>query len=262
MNTPLISVIIPCYNQGQYLTESIGSVLASDYKELEIIVVDDGSTDPETCRILGGLGYPKTRLIRRENGGLAAARNSGIAAAQGRYILPLDADDRIGPHYISQAVAAFEVDPSLAIVYCKAEKFGAESGAWPLPAFSRFRMALGNVIFCSALYRKSDWEMVGGYDPSLSRGWEDWDFWLSLLEAGRNVIRLPQVGFYYRKHHSSMAASMGADLKTELHRRIILKHSRYFGFLAVLLAPILRLYYQMAATRLYRTIKLKGRALR
>jgi len=93
----LVSVIIPCYNQGQYLTESIGSVLASDHQKIEIIVVDDGSTDPETCRILGGLDYPKTRLIRRENGGLAAARNSGIAAAQGRYILPLDADDRIGP---------------------------------------------------------------------------------------------------------------------------------------------------------------------
>jgi len=103
---PLVSIIIPCYNQGRYLAESIGSVLASDFTELEIIVVDDGSTEPETRRILDMLEYPKTRLIRRANGGLAAARNSGIAEAQGRYILPLDADDRIGPEYLGQAVAA------------------------------------------------------------------------------------------------------------------------------------------------------------
>ena len=113
---PLISVIIPCYNQGQYLAESIGSALASDYQELEIIVVDDGSTDPETIALLDQLAYSKTRLIRQENRGLAAARNWGIAEAQGTYILPLDADDRIGPQYISQAVAALAADTELGIV--------------------------------------------------------------------------------------------------------------------------------------------------
>jgi len=132
---PLVSIIIPCYNQGRYLAESIGSVLASDFTELEIIVVDDGSTEPETRRILDMLEYPKTRLIRRANGGLAAARNSGIAEAQGRYILPLDADDRIGPEYLGQAVAALEADPQLGVVYCRAERFGARvgPGGWPLP---------------------------------------------------------------------------------------------------------------------------------
>jgi len=140
---PLISIIIPCYNQGEYLAESIASVLASDFTDLEIIVVDDGSTEPETCRILEMLNYPKTRLIRRANGGLAAARNSGIAQAQGRYILALDADDRIGPAYISQAVKALEDDPTLGIVYCLAEKFGGESGPWRLPSFPAGGWGLG-----------------------------------------------------------------------------------------------------------------------
>lgn len=255
MSGPLISVIIPCYNQGRYLAESIGSVLASGYTAYEIVVVDDGSTDPETCEILAALDYPRTRLIRRLNGGLAAARNSGIAAAKGTYILPLDADDRIGPGYLAQAVQAFESDDRLGIVYCRAEKFGAESGAWRLPRFSRWRMRLGNVIFCTALYRKEDWETVGGYDEQLRRGWEDWDFWLSLLELGRTVRCLELTGFFYRKNPVSMAAGMAAGLKTELHRRLLAKHAGFFGGWSGALSLLLPLYYRLAASQMYQGIK-------
>ena len=255
MSETLVSVVIPCYNQRRYLAESIGSVLASSGAEYEIIVVDDGSTDPETCEILAALNYPRTRLIRRSNGGLAAARNSGIAVAQGRYILPLDADDRIGPAYLAQAVQAFASDDRLGIVYCRAEKFGAESGAWRLPPFSRWRMRLGNVIFCSALYRKADWETVGGYDEQLRHGWEDWDFWLSLLELGRRVRCLQLTGFYYRKNPTSMAAGMAAGLKVELHRQLMAKHTRFFSGWSGWLARLLPLYYCLAASRIYRGIK-------
>lgn len=255
MSRPLVSVVIPCYNQGPFLAESIGSVLASGYAECEILVVDDGSTDPETCQILAALDYPRTRLIRRPNGGLAAARNSGIAEAKGRYILPLDADDRIGPGYLAQAVQAFASDERLGIVYCRAEKFGAESGAWRLPRFSRWRMRLGNLIFCSALYRKADWETVGGYDGELRRGWEDWDFWLSLLELGRTVRCLELTGFYYRKNPASMAAGMEADLKVDLHRRLLAKHGGFFGGWSGALSLLLPLYYRLAASRIYRGIK-------
>ena len=251
----LVSIIIPCFNQGQYLAESIGSVLASDYQQLEIIVVDDGSTDPETLSLLEWLDYPKTRLIRQENKGLAGARNSGIAAANGAYILPLDADDRIGPQYISQAVTALESDPKRGIVYCQAEKFGAEQGPWRLAPFSRWRMGLGNVIFCSALYRRADWQQVGGYDETLRRGWEDWDFWLSLLELGRRVRCLDLVGFHYRKQATSMAAGMGHQLKARLHFRMLDQHRAYFGWYGVLLAPLLLPYYLVAESGLYRTIK-------
>jgi len=252
---PLVSIIIPCYNQGQYLAESIGSVLASDFDALEIIVVDDGSTDPATINLLEQLNYPKTKLIRQENRGLAGARNRGIAEAQGVYILPLDADDRIGPSYLSQAVAALEADPNLGIVYCRAEKFGAEQGPWKLAPFSRWRMGLGNIIFCSAVYRRADWDAVGGYDETLRRGWEDWDFWLALLELGRGGQCLPQVGFYYRKNAGSMAAGMTAAEKLELHRRMIVAHGRFFGGWGLVLGRLLPIYYRLADSGLYRTIK-------
>jgi glycosyltransferase involved in cell wall biosynthesis len=251
----LVSIIIPCFNQGPYLAESIGSVLASDYQQLEIIVVDDGSTDPETLSLLERLDYPKTRLIRQENRGLAAARNSGIAAANGEYILPLDADDRVGPQYISQAVAVLESDHKCGIVYCRAEKFGAEQGPWRLDRFSKWRMGLGNVIFCSAVYRRNDWDAVGGYDESLRRGWEDWDFWLGILELGRGVLCLTQVGFYYRKGVGSMAAGMTADEKLQLHRRMIVEHGRFYGGWGLALELLLPIYYRLADSRLYRMIK-------
>jgi glycosyltransferase involved in cell wall biosynthesis len=258
MAMPEVSVIIPCYNQGQYLHEAIDSVLGQTFSDLEIIVVDDGSTDPATREILTPLNRTATRLLRRKNGGLAAARNSGIAEARGRYILPLDCDDRIAPDYIRQALAAFESDPLRGIVYCRAEKFGAEQGAWRLPPFSRLRMGLGNVIFCSALYLKSDWQRVGGYDENLLRGWEDWDFWLGLLELGRTVHCLPYVGFHYRKSETSMASTMDPALKATLHRHLMHKHRDFFGLLSRTPQSLLEIYYRMAGSGIYRCIKRRG----
>ncbi|HPX61911.1 MAG TPA: glycosyltransferase family A protein [Deltaproteobacteria bacterium] len=252
---PEVSIIIPCYNQGHYLHESVGSTLAQTFEDIEIIVVDDGSTDPDTCRILTELMHPRVTVLHKPNGGLASARNYGINAAKGRYILPLDCDDRIAPDYIRQAVAKLDQDPDCGIVYCQAEKFGSESGPWKLSAFSHWRMCLGNVIFCSALYRRSDWEAAGGYDETLRRGWEDWDFWLSILELGRTVHCLPMVGFFYRKNEASMAAVMKAELKAQLHRRIIEKHPSYFGVFASIPQMMLKLYYLVAANFIYRDIK-------
>lgn len=252
---PEVSVVMPCYNQGQYLHEAIDSVLEQTFTDLEIIVVDDGSTDPTTRGILDVLNRTNTRLLRRENGGLAAARNSGIGAATGRYILPLDCDDRIAPDYIRQAVSVFEADPRCGIVYCRAEKFGAEQGSWCLPHFSRIRMCLGNMIFCSALYSRRDWRKVGGYDESLRRGWEDWDFWLALLELRRTVHCLPYLGFHYRKSEYSMANAMGPELKASIHRRIMNKHPDFFGVLSRTPQTLLEIYYKMAASEIYRDVK-------
>ena len=252
---PLISVIIPCYNQGQYLAESIGSALASDYQELEIIVVDDGSTDPETIALLDQLAYSKTRLIRQENRGLAAARNWGIAEAQGTYILPLDADDRIGPQYISQAVAALEADPELGIVYCYAEKFGAADGPVTALPFTHGRMRFSNLIFCSAIFRKSDWELVGGYKPEMLYGCEDWEFWFSLLELGRGVLKLPFAGFYYRIREGSMNSEMDRKKRLAMHRLIVARHPVMFPRWFPLILPV---YYAVINSLPYRLLKRSG----
>jgi GT2 family glycosyltransferase len=116
-------------------------------------------------------------------------------------------------------------------------------------------MRLGNVIFCSALYARRDWRKVGGYDENLRQGWEDWDFWLGLLELGRIVHCLPSVGFYYRKNENSMATAMEPALKAALHRRLMDKHPAFFGIFSRTPQALLKLYYCMAAGAVYRGIK-------
>ena len=133
---PKVSVIIPCFNQGAYLQEAVDSVLAQTFQDFEILVVDDGSTDEETVKILKEYDRPKTRVIRTENQGLSAARNTGIHEAQGIYILPLDADDKIGKGYLEDAVRILDQHPEIGIVYCEAAYFGVKGGRWDLPEYS------------------------------------------------------------------------------------------------------------------------------
>ncbi len=226
---PKVSVIIPCYNQGHFVDEAVDSVLAQTYDDYEIIIVNDGSSDPETNTFLSGYSKPKTQVIQTDNQGLAAARNNGIAAAQGEYILPLDADDRIGHTYLEKAVEILDDDTETGIVYCRAMLFGAQDTEWLLPDFSLQEMLLDNVIFCSAFFRKADWKLVGGYDTDLKCGWEDYDFWLSLLGKGRKVYRLEDHLFHYRVSEDSMVRARPRQHKLETFSRIYRKHQQLFA---------------------------------
>ncbi len=232
--TPRVSVVIPCYNAGPYLAEAVDSVRAQTFKEWEIVIVDDGSTDPATHEALAGCGAAQARVIRTENRGLPSARNTAIAAACAPYILPLDADDRIGATLLEEAVAVLDTRPDVGIVYCQAQFFGAQSGPWPLPAFRLPDMLLQNLIFASAMFRKADWQQVGGYKPSMKYGWEDWEFWLSLLELGRKVHCIPQPLFFYRRRPDSMTAALARHPQEQdysfgevlrQHRRLYAAHA-------------------------------------
>ncbi len=226
---PRVSLIIPCYNQGSFVNEAVCSVLEQTFQDFEIIIVNDGSTDNETNQLLQDYNRPKTRVVTTENQGLAAARNNGIKSAQGSYILPLDADDRIGPTYIEQAVQLLDDQEQLGIVYCRAQLFGTVDTEWLLPEFSLEQMLLDNVIFCSAMFRRSDWQQVEGYDEALLHGWEDYDFWLSLLEMGRKVYRIPEVLFYYRVSADSMVRARPRQHKLETFVRIYHKHQSLYS---------------------------------
>ncbi len=226
---PRVSVVIPCYNQGAFVDETINSVLDQTWQDFEIIVVNDGSTDPFTVNHLQQLNFPKTRVLHTGNQGLASARNNGIREAQGEYILPLDADDRIGPTYLEQAVRVLDADPEVGIVYCKAQLFGDVATEWLLPEFSLQRILLDNIIFCTAFFRKSDWEAVGGFDPAMVYGWEDYDFWLSLLEMNREVFQIKEILFYYRVAADSMVRARPRQHKVETFARIFRKHQDLYA---------------------------------
>lgn len=224
---PKVSVIIPCYNQGKYLEESVNSVLNQTFQDFEIIIVNDGSTD-NSKEIIDKIEHPKVIKIHQENKGVAAARNEGIKRASGEYILPLDSDDKIAPTYIEKAVHHIEKDPNIGIVYCEAEFFGEKTKKWNLPSYSLFDMLKANCIFCTALFRKKDWEIVGGYREKQKNLWEDYDFWLSLIEMGREVFQIPEVLFYYRQYEeTSRSKETNADL-LQRYRDIIDNHPKLY----------------------------------
>lgn len=227
---PLVSIVIPNYNSVLFLDETLESVLASSYPNLEIILVDDGSTDGSDVLFehWQKLFPEKIRTFYQCNQGPSVARNYGIYHAKGTYILPLDSDDKIHEAYISEAVDKFEVNPAVKLVYCEAEKFGAKNEHWCLPTFSLEALALDNMIFVSAMFKKSDWEKIGGFDPRFNWGWEDWEFWISLLKTGEKVEKLPEVRFYYRIRKGSRRKStnrVGKKMTIDLLNK---KHPEFF----------------------------------
>ncbi|MBQ3172566.1 MAG: glycosyltransferase family 2 protein [Mailhella sp.] len=192
-----VSVVIPHYNCFQYIKEAIDSVKAQTYENWEIIIMDDGSTDTP-FEELKKLEEENIKVFSQENQGPAAARNAAIALSCGKYILPLDADDKIAPTYMEKAIPILENDSDIGIVYCKAEKFGRVNGYWDLPEYSEELMVIDNIIFCTAFFRKEDWERVGGFPVFARLGVEDYAFWLKLLSLGRKVVQIKEVLFYYR----------------------------------------------------------------
>ena len=194
-----VSVIMPCYNDGQYIEEALYSLRAQTYLNWELIVIDDGSDEPETLRVLEQLEeMPYVRLLHTNHVRPAGARNAGIRAARGTYILPLDADDTIEPTYMEKAVRILNDNPSVGVVYCRADLFGEQSGPWYLPDYSLRAMLQDNIVFVTSMFRREDWERVGGFNTNMHAGMEDYDFWLSILELDREVVQIPEVLFHYR----------------------------------------------------------------
>jgi glycosyltransferase involved in cell wall biosynthesis len=214
---PKVSIIIPCYNDGRYLMEAVRSAQAQTYPNVEIIVVDDHSTDRATLESFETLRRQSVSVFATRDNvkGPSAARNAGIIAASGKYILPLDSDDRIDPGYVEKAVAVLDAQPNVGICYCKARFFGLKQGQWNLPPYSWEKMLTENVIFATAVFRKADWERVGGYDENLVYGLEDYAFWMRLIASGHEVARLDDVLFSYRIKSNSRTTLLLIDSKME-----------------------------------------------
>lgn len=221
-----VSVVIPCFNHGEFLPEAVASVTASTKRDdVEIIVVDDGSTDERTRTEVDALNNLEIRAIRQENLGLAAARNAGILASRGEYILPLDADNCLRPRYIEHGIRILDADSQVGVVYGDAEYIGARSGYWRVGPFDRGRLLQWNYIDACAVYRRSVWEQNGGYDGTMPvQGLEDWDFWLGALEHGWQFAYVPEILFDYRVAKESMI-TRALGFETQIERFTATKHA-------------------------------------
>lgn len=195
---PLVTVVIPIYNSDDYLAQTIDWVLESSYKDIEIILVDDGSTDKSALIAKNYVDkFDNIFFYGQKNQGVSVARNLGISKAKGKYIIPVDSDDMICDRYIEEAVKVLESNPEVKVVTAEGEYFGQKTGPRKLPDFDLNLLARKNILHVSALYRKSDWERIGGYCKELL-GREDWDFWISMLKDGGEVFKLPFIGYKYR----------------------------------------------------------------
>ena len=200
-----ISIVIPCFNHGEFLPEAVASVTQIERADVELILVDDGSTDEQTREKLDKLAAQGINVVRQENKGLAAARNAGILASHGEFIFPLDADDRLRPGWIDRGIHILDSNPKVGVVYGDAQRFGARSDLWVVGPFESARLLYWNCIHASALYRRSIWEQNRGYDGTMPvQGLEDWDFWLGALDHGWQFSYLPEALFDYRIAQESM----------------------------------------------------------
>ena len=194
------------------------------------IFVDDGSDDSETVSILSTLNDGKTTVLHTNHLRPAGARNYGIERARGKYILPLDSDDTIEPTYLEKAVNVLETQPDIGVVYCQADLFGEKSGRWELPDYSRRAMLLDNIVFVTSMFYRSDWETVGGFKTNMDAGMEDYDFWLSILELGREIYQIPEVLFHYRIKPVSRTTSFQESCPQvqQIYRRIFENHKDFY----------------------------------
>ena len=224
-----VSVIMPCYNDGKYVEEAVESVFAQTYKNIELIVIDDGSDEQETIDILNRLG-DRIVLLKTNHLRPAGARNYGITRATGKYILPVDSDDKIDSTYVAKAVEILEKNQNIGVVYCEADLFGEKSGKWDLPSYSFDKMLLDNVVFVTALFYREDWEKVGGFNTHMLAGMEDYDFWLAILALGKEIYQIPEILFHYRIKPVSRTTGFQSDYvqMQATYRQIYDNHKEFF----------------------------------
>lgn len=201
-----VSIVIPCHNQGTKLREAVASIgQVRNENLLEVIVVDDGSSDVKTRKILDELEQDGHYVLHEPNRGLAAARNAGIRRAKGEFILPLGSDNRLRDGYLNEGVSLLKKNTCLGVVYADAEYFGDRTGRSHVQEFDLLSLIRGNFIDTCALFRKKLWEDVGGYDEQMPlTGWEDWDFWLRVANRQGTFVHLAKVGFHHRVPSDSL----------------------------------------------------------
>lgn len=223
----MVSIVIPAYNAERYLEETVGSALASTYPFLEVIIVNDGSTD-STQRVIESLArrHPRVRGFYQENKGTSAALNRAVSKASGTYLLPLGADDLISNDYMEKAVAILGGNERVKLVYGEAEFFGDRTGRWKLPPFDRHLLARKNIVYACGVFRRADFAKAGGFCEEIV-GREDWDFWISLLKRDGEVVRIPSVCFYYRIHANSRRKAT-RNRKRELIDILNTRHKAFF----------------------------------
>lgn len=224
MTNSVVSIIIPCYNDAQYIEQSVQSALNQTYPNIEVIVVDDGS-NAETKAVLKKVEPKISQLITQENQGQSTARNVGINAANGEFILVLDSDDYFESSFCEEAVAVFSSDASIKIVTCQATLlFSDNKKKLYIPNGGDIKNFMyGNCALGTSMFKKEDSLKCGGYDESMRSGFEDWEFFIRLLKSGGTAFVIQKPLYTYRKREAS-TTSKANKIRYDLWNYIFTKH--------------------------------------
>lgn len=247
----LVSVVITCYNYGEFLKDSIDSVIKQTYKNIEIWIIDDGSTDNTKVVAEEYKNTDNLHYVYQDNHGVASARNLGIDKSTGDYLVFLDADDKFMPNFIKEHVACLENDRDVDYAYSLMKTFGrSEEGVADILQFDPDLLKQRNYIHASALFRTKIIKKYQ-YDVRL-KALEDWDLYLSLLEDGHIGKLIPKPLLLYRKHDALISRSdtiLDAESQVNINYCIFKKHPALYpkGYaLKYLIGSKIQLYKQKA----------------
>lgn len=222
--TPLVSVIIPCYNSGKTLSRTIDSVTRQTWGNIEIIIINDGSTDKATIDLLGFLSTnPKITVHSQSNQGLASARNSGIRISKGEFILPLDSDDWLDENAIKLMLETYNNHARYSIVYPDIKLEGSRGGVKKTYC-NPFEQLFSNQLPYCMLFPKMVINKVNGYDENFLYGLEDWDLNIRLLLSKYSFTKIDLPIFHYWVDTKGMFQSVTSQKFGNMFARIKHKH--------------------------------------
>jgi glycosyltransferase involved in cell wall biosynthesis len=225
-----VSVVIPCYNSAAFLQETVESVLIQTMRQVEVVFVDDGSSDGTLGVIEQLIASHRDRqltVFSQVNAGVGAARNRGIAIARGQYVLPLDADDLIAPTMLERCARILDSQPQTGLVFTDRQDFGDITGVWVAGHFELERLKYFNQISYCSMFRREIWETIGGYRVNAS-GFTDWDFWVAAAARRVRGYHLPSPLLQHRRRADSHLGSIIDDYE-RLYATIIVNNQEVYS---------------------------------
>lgn len=224
------SIIIPCYKTENTVLETLKSVSQQCHSNWEAIIVNDGSPDNLESVVLNYIkDDDRFKYFKKENGGLASARNYGIDKSMGDFILPLDSDNKLRPEFLFWANQIIEKYPEVNVIYGNAQRFGENDSFWDVGEFDKFKLLAGNYIDACAIIKKNIFNKFGKYDENMPhQGLEDWELWLRFSNNEVNFYYLNKITFDYRVSHNSMIRSFDVDMQNASREYIVTKYSQMY----------------------------------
>tara|TARA_R110002012_G_scaffold281843_2_gene471419 strand:- start:10411 stop:11250 length:840 start_codon:yes stop_codon:yes gene_type:complete len=229
MSLSLVSVILTCYNQENYIEDAISSVLSQSYTNLELIIINDGSTD-NSASIINSFKDPRILILNQTNKGVIDSRNNGVKISKGDYFIPLDGDDYLDYTFIEKTLFEIEKNSNIGFVgsYSRLFYSNGDESIWRENKLEVSDFLISSRVVSTCLIRKECWKQVSGYDIMMASGYEDYEFFISILSKGWIAAKVPEVLFHYRKHNLKSRNDLAEQHSIDLRLKIYNKHKELF----------------------------------